>query len=192
MNVLVVIAHPNPQSFNMALLESVKSGLGEAGHTVRVKDLYSLGIKTNLDGADLGRIVRGDIPEDIKKEQEDLLWAEGLVFIYPIWWFAAPSILKGWVDRVFLRGFAYDFTADGIKGLLKHEKALLMSTTGGDEKSYSAPGAVEMISKPMDDGVLRFCGVREVGHKFFFGVVTAPEDARKAMLKEAKEIAKAF
>jgi putative NADPH-quinone reductase len=58
------------------------------------------------------------------------------VFIYPIWWFGPPAILKGWIDRVFTRKFAFDFTATGMKGLLTHEKALILNTLGGDEATY--------------------------------------------------------
>jgi NAD(P)H dehydrogenase (quinone) len=192
MKVLVVYAHPNPLSFNSALKEAVREGLEEAGHAVRVKDLYDEAPKVTLDARDFGSIVSGTVPEDILKEQAEVVWAEGLVFVYPIWWFATPAILKGWIDRVFLNGFAFEIGAEGPRGLLKHRKALVVTTTGAPEASYEAGKAREVIVRPMTDGTLSFCGVPEVEAKVFYAVPTATENQRKAMLVEAKALGRSF
>ena len=192
MNVLVVYAHPNPKSFNHAILYEVRSGLTESGHNVKVKDLYAENPKTHLDAQDFGQIMGGKVPEDILREQADIAWAEGLVFIYPIWWFSTPGILKGWVDRVFLNGFAFEFGPSGPVGLLKHRKALVLTTTGGEEAGYDAMEAKEMIVRPMTDGTLRFCGIPEVTAKNFYGVPSISDEARKAMLAEVRVLVKAF
>lgn len=192
MKVLVVYTHPNPKSFNHALLEEVRAGLTEAGHEVKVKDLYALGFKTSLDGEDFGQILQGKTPDDVLREQADILWAEGLVLIYPVWWFSAPAALKGWIDRVFLNGFAFEFGPQGPRGLLKHGKALVLNTTGGEESGYEKMDAKAMILRPVTDGTLSFCGIPSVAAKTFFGVTTATEEVRKAMLAEARALAKAF
>ena len=133
MNILLVYAHPNPRSFNRALLETIDAELCERGHATCIRDLYQMRFRAVLDGEDLIRNWRGDLPDDIRQEQEAIRWAQGLVFIYPIWWFGPPAILKGWIDRVFVRKFAFDFTEAGMQGLLTHEKALIVNTLGGDE-----------------------------------------------------------
>ncbi len=192
MNVLVVYSHPNPKSFNHALLETVQAGLKEAGHAVKVRDLYAEPFKSVLDAADFTRILGGSTPEDIAKEQALVAWAEGLVFIYPVWWFGLPAALKGWIDRVFLQGFAFAFTPAGVQGLLKHKKALVLNTTGGPEAGYDAMAAKEVIVRPLTDGTLKFCGISEVAVKTFWAVTTAPEEDRKAMLAEARALAGTF
>ena len=86
MRVLIVYAHPNSASFNHAMLESTHQGLLAAGHEVRIKDLYAENFDPVLRASDLASLQTGIVPEKIAHEQEALLWAEGLVFIYPLWW----------------------------------------------------------------------------------------------------------
>lgn len=192
MNVLVVYAHPNPLSFNHALLESVAAGLKEAGHDVRVKDLYAEKPKVTLDAEDFQGILAGRVPEDIRREQAEVAWAEGLVFVYPVWWFSMPAILKGWIDRVFLNGFAFEVASDGPRGLLRHGKAQIFMTTGGLEEDYARGIGRQLLTEPMTEGVLRYCGIGEVSAKVFYGVPSASENQRKAMLAEAFALARAL
>ncbi|MDX1654274.1 MAG: NAD(P)H-dependent oxidoreductase [Candidatus Competibacteraceae bacterium] len=188
MNVLIVYAHPNPRSFNNAILGTVDTTLRERRHTTRIKDLYRLGRKVILDAEDLGRIHQRDIPEDILREQADMAWAQGLVFIYPIWWFGPPAILKGWIDRVFVRGFAFDFTKEGMKGLLGHEKALVLTTLGGDEATYRRNDWQGIISRPLTDGTLSYCGVQDITHRAFYQVPSVGDESRRGMLEEVRTL----
>ncbi|MEW6758742.1 MAG: NAD(P)H-dependent oxidoreductase [Acidobacteriota bacterium] len=192
MNVLIVYAHPNPLSFNHAVKEEIRQGLEGAGHAVRVKDLYAENPKVTLDARDFGSISTGRTPEDIAREQAEVLWAEGLVFVYPIWWFSTPAILKGWIDRVFLNGFAFEIGPEGAHGLLKHRKALVVTTTGAPEASYEAGKAKDIILRPMTDGTLGFCGIPDVAAKVFYAVPSATENQRKAMLVEAGALGRNF
>ncbi|HEO64897.1 MAG TPA: flavodoxin family protein [Spirochaetes bacterium] len=189
MKILIVYTHPNPASFNHAILEAVESTLKGSGHDIRVKDLYQTGFKNVLDGGDFTQIMGGTIPDDIKKEHEDILWAEGLVFIYPVWWIDRPAQLKGWIDRTMLQGFAFDYSPEGMPtGLLKHQKAMVITTTGGPEEFYDQAQMKDMIRRPMCDGTLGFCGIQDVAYKAFFAVPHVTDDVRKGMLEEAKEL----
>jgi NAD(P)H dehydrogenase (quinone) len=192
MNVLVVYSHPNPKSFNHAILEALREGLAAGGHAVKVRDLYAEPFKATLDAADFGQIMGGSTPADIKAEQDLVTWAEGLIFIYPVWWFGLPAALKGWIDRVFLQNFAFAVTPEGLKGLLKHKRALVLNTTGGPEGNYDAANSKEMTIRPMTDGTLRFCGIPDVQHKTFFAVPYIPQQAREVMLQEVKELGARF
>ncbi|MBK8534916.1 MAG: NAD(P)H-dependent oxidoreductase [Candidatus Competibacteraceae bacterium] len=169
MNVLIVFAHPNPHSFNQAILEVVDTTLREHGHATRIHDLYQMQFRAVMD------------------------WAQGLVFIYPIWWFGPPAILKGWIDRVFTRKFAFEFTATGgMRGLLTQERALIINTLGGDEALYQRERWHELLVRPMTDGILGACGVRNVIHRAFYEVPTVTHIERQAMLDEVRELATAF
>lgn len=185
---LILYAHPNPKSFNHALLETVLDSLEKAGATAKVKDLYAMQFKSVLDAEDLTRIKAGDIPQDIKQEQNDLLWATHLIFIYPIWWMDRPAILKGWFDRVFLYGFAHK----SGQGLLKHERALVLQTTGEPAAFYTEGGKTPAFHETVAEGSLGFCGIDAVKVHTFYQVITAGDEGRKAMLAEAEGLLREF
>ncbi|PIE82952.1 MAG: NAD(P)H dehydrogenase [Candidatus Contendobacter odensis] len=192
MNVLIIYTHPNPNSFNQAILDTASTTLREGGHTIRIHDLYQMQFHCVLDGEDLMRNRQGDIHTDIRREQGAVRWAQGLIFIYPIWWFGAPAILKGWIDRVFTRKFAFDFNASGMQGLLHHEKALIINTLGGDEASYREKRWHELLVRPMAEGILHACGVRNISHQAFYQVPTVSHAERQAMLDKVRELTAAF
>jgi len=192
MNILMIYAHPNPRSFNQAILQTLDTALRDRGHLTQTHDLYRMRFRAVLDSDDLNRNWRGEPAEDIRREQEAVLWAQGLVFIYPIWWFGPPAILKGWIDRVFTRKFAFEFGPGGMQGLLIHDRALILNTLGGDEASYQQQRWHELLVRPMAEGILSACGVREITHRAFYEVTSVTQTARRAMLDEVRELAMAF
>ena len=182
---LIIYAHPNPQSFCHGLKENVLAGLRDA--EVRIHDLYAENFNPVLSAADIVSIRAGNIPADILKQQEDILWATHLIFIYPIWWVDRPAILKGWFDRVFQYGFAHK----GGKGLLAHEKALVLQTAGEPEATY-ANRATPLFHETIGEGTLVYCGIKEVTVKTFFEIPKSTNEQRSIMLKEAQELVKKF
>jgi NAD(P)H dehydrogenase (quinone) len=121
--VLLVFAHPERHSLNGGLRDVAVAELQAQGHDVRVSDLYAEGWKASVDRADFPEMASderlrvaaassrafaaGALSEDVKAEQEKLLWADMLILQFPLWWYSMPAILKGWVDRVYAFGFAY-------------------------------------------------------------------------------------
>lgn len=185
MKTLIVHAHPEPRSLNSALKDLAVSTLTAAGHEVRVSDLYAMDWKAAVGPEDYGanassplKVVTdsgrafetGTLSPDVVAEQEKLLWADMIIFQFPLWWYAMPAILKGWVDRVFTYRFAYGVGEhSGTKygerygeGTLAGRKALLSVTVGGPEPHYAARG----INGPIDDllfpihhGILYYPGI---------------------------------
>lgn len=192
MNVLIVYAHPNPKSFNRALLHSSQRGLEQAGHTVRIKDLYAEQFDPVLKAEDLEQLQQGTVPDKIKREHDDLLWAEGLVFIYPLWWFDRPAILKGWFDHVLTNGTAFEYSQEGVKGLLPHQKALVLITAGGDESYFQQTDAEHLIYRPVTDGTLAFCGINDVQHQIFYNIPGKTDDERSAILENVEQLGRDF
>ncbi len=190
MNVLVVYAHPNPESFNHAILQTLTHKLRTQGHEVRVRDLYADPFDPVLSAEDLGAAAAGrPLPEDVRREQEAVAWADVLVFVYPLWWFDRPAVLKGWFDRVFTNGFAFRFDEQGIEGLLKGKRAFVLVTAGGREQDFEAIGAREHLLHPTTEGTLRFCGIDDVIDLVFYGVPLASAEQRQAMLEQVKALA---
>ncbi|NPV92426.1 MAG: NAD(P)H-dependent oxidoreductase [Firmicutes bacterium] len=187
MKALVIFAHPNPQSYNAAILDAVKAELGQQTAEVRVKDLYRMNWNPNLGLSDLQQIYSGGMPEDIAREQADIRWADALILIGPIWWWTLPAIVKGYIDRVFSYGFAYEFTEKGLRGLMAGKRAIVITTSGADEKGAAATGMIDAIKTGFINAVFGSCGFTPIAYKNCFGVVETSDEVRRHYLEEVKE-----
>jgi putative NADPH-quinone reductase len=135
MRVLVVHAHPVETSFNRALNDTVVKALAAAGHDVDALDLYAEDFTAKMSREE--RLRYHDVPENqtpaIRPYVDRLLAAEGLVFVYPVWNYGFPAILKGYFDRIFIPGVS--FTLDDGKllpNLTNVKKVTFITTYGGD------------------------------------------------------------
>ncbi|MFM2483256.1 NAD(P)H-dependent oxidoreductase [Celerinatantimonas sp. YJH-8] len=185
MNILIVYAHPEPRSLNGALKSKMVEHLQVEGHEVQVSDLYAMNWKAVLDKNDmLSRddsqpfhpsldskyaYETGTQSRDISAEQEKLMWADTVIFQFPLWWFSMPAIMQGWIERVYAYGFAYGFGEHSDRhwgdrygeGNLSGKRALLVVTTGGWESHYSERGVngpIDDILFPIQHGVLFYPG----------------------------------
>ena len=106
MNVLIVYAHPIETSFNHALLESVKNSLVEAGHAVKIADLYAENFQCAMTKEDFVQFENKPMPAEIEAEKERVEWSDALVFIFPVWWWSVPAMLKAvpWSGEVRTNG----------------------------------------------------------------------------------------
>jgi len=190
MKYLIVYAHPNPKSFNHAILETISGELIKKKKEFKVRDLYKIGFNPVLSTKDLSSIQNGAVPADIKKEQKFIDRSDTIIFIFPIWWSAMPAMLKGYIDRVFSLKFAYDITEDAVLGLLKGKKVFLVSTTGATKEEYEKMGAFKMMNMAMDMAIFQFSGMEVIGHQYFSGVPYISQQDRKKMLKELKLLVK--
>lgn len=188
MNTLIVFAHPYEGSFNRAILKTLQAALGEAGHQVRVRDLYGQGFDPLLNAGDLATLNQGHTPERVSAEQALIGWAEALIFVYPVWWFGPPAILKGWIDRCLTPGFAFRYDEGAAEGLLTHRRALVLCTLGGTAAEYRSRGWEDLIARPMLEGVLGFCGVRNAEFRPFYEVASDTAEGRARVLHQVREI----
>jgi NAD(P)H dehydrogenase (quinone) len=183
---LIVYAHPNPASFAHAILETVTTTLAGAGHEVVVRDLYALDFEPVLKGSDFQAMKAGALPADIVAEQQHVRWADAITVIYPVWWTGLPAILKGWVDRVFLYGFAYQYGPNGVEGLLSDKKVLIVSNHGTPSDIYAQNGMHAAMKQTSDTGIFRFCGMEVFDHHFFGAVPSVDDAARKGYLAQVE------
>jgi len=192
MKVLIVYAHPNPQSFNHAILESFSKGLKDTGHSFEVSDLYAMKFDPCFKLADFAQYEGKPMPDDVLEQQKRVAEAEGLVFIYPIWWYDYPAILKGWIDRVLSHGFAYKMAEKGIEGLLKDKKVLLINTALADEAHYKTGIENAMQTVMVHAGLKDVCGIQNAEHTFFYGVGAVDKEILKKYLETAYRLGKEF
>ena len=190
MNVLIVYAHPNPLSFNQSILRVVDSAFKNRGASVRIKDLYTERFDPVLDGAQLALQSAGKLPHAIKREQEQILWADTIAVIYPLWWFDRPAILKGWFDRVFTNGFAFSYSGAHVKGLLTAKRALVIVTAGGAKDDFGKNA--DQLTRSTTEGTLAFCGITDIVDRIFYAVSLVSDSARKQMLAEVETCVQQF
>jgi putative NADPH-quinone reductase len=187
MNVLVVLGHPKPGSFNHALAEVAAATLRAGGHEVVFHDLYRERFDPVLPP---GEIRAGaELDPLVAEHCRALAGCDGLVVVHPNWWGQPPAILKGWVDRVFRAGVAYRF-AEGDSGegvpipLLRARAALVLNTTDTplerERAEFGDP--LEAIWRSC---ILRYCGVRTVVRRTYGVVVTSSPEARRRWLDDA-------
>ncbi len=186
MHHLVLFAHPNNASFSHAILDTVVDGLTAAGHTVDVRDLYALNFQPVLQGSDLAGFRSGNIPDDIRIEQEHVSRADSIIVIHPLWWTGLPAILKGWFDRVFSFGFAYSFNETGLVRLLAGKRAVIFTTHGLPHEAYESTGMYHALTMTSDTGIFDFCGIEVVRHTFFSSVPSVDDATRKQYLEDVR------
>ena len=190
MNVLIVYAHPNPQSFNKSILDVVDTAFKRRGDDVRIRDLYADNFDPVLNDTQLELQTQGDMPADVVQHQKDVAWANTIVIIYPLWWFDRPAILKGWFDRVFTNGFAFSFDNGEIKGLLTGKRAIVIVTTGGTKEDFGKNA--DQLTRNTTEGTLAFCGVHDIVDRVFYSVPMVDDTVRQEMLDELKTFIQNF
>lgn len=132
--VLVVFAHPAVESFGHAVLNSTLTGLARAGHDVRVRDLYAEGFDSRLSVVEKrGHLASPATKPHLASHFADLEWCTSIVFVHPTWWGAQPAVLKGWIDRTWACGVAWELPAGAkrLKPRMRHVRRLVTVTTHG-------------------------------------------------------------
>lgn len=200
MKVLWVFAHPERASLSGALFAEGTGALRDSGHLVETSDLYAMKWKAAVDADDYetpdaenpadGRLVvtrasrrayeGGLLSPDVRAEHAKLEWADVIVVQFPLWWYSVPAILKGWFDRVFVKGFAYgvgDPAHPGRSlrygdGALAGKRVLTVVTIGSPEKALGPRGIngqLDQLLFPLLHGTLWYAGLTVLDPVCVFG-----------------------
>lgn len=160
MHALIVVAHPDPGSLSHAVAQALADGVSNAGHTAEIADLAGEGFDPRFSLNDLS-VHRREIaqPADIAAEQARVDRADALVLVYPIYWWSMPALLKGWIDRVFANGWAYDELEDmqTVKKL-RHLPVHLVALAGADLRTFARHGYYGAMRTQIDHGIFGYCG----------------------------------
>lgn len=126
----IIYAHPYEKSFNHAIFERVKALLDARNEQYRVIDLYVEGFNPVYTKEELALFNQGKaLDPQVQQYQQALVDSRRLIFIFPIWWADMPAIVKGFLDKVLLKTFAYVETPLGLKGLLDFDEVLVITTS---------------------------------------------------------------
>ncbi len=189
MKVLVVLAHPDKESFNHAIAETAVDRLEDNGHEVTFHDLYREGFDPVLPKDEIPKGAALD--PAVGNYCNEISEADGIIIVHPNWWGQPPAILKGWIDRVFRPGVAYEFTGDdsgeGVPaGLLKASSAIVFNTSNTPEererKVFGDP-----IESLWRDCIFGLCGIGNVHRRMFGVVVTSTSGEREGWLKDVRD-----
>ena len=180
MDVLVIACNPRPRSLTHVIADRVENAIKRAGHFGTSHDLYREGFDPVLREAELRQQFSFD--EQVQAYVRELEKAAGLVIIHPDWWGQPPAMLKGWVDRVFRPGVAYELEGEEFMPahpapLLGGKRALVLCTTDLAPTREAHP--IETIWR---ENVFRFCGIEDFRFLLLPETSTAPRGARKRWL----------
>ncbi len=215
MRALIVYAHPSAErSHNAILREKVEAWLKANGVEYSLIDLYKDGFDPRLPEREWENPHEPD--PKVREYQAAVKAAERLIFIYPVWWYTYPAALKGFFDRVFTPGFAYNMqkvpawmsAASNVfrwflsvrtlyplysallpvKQHLRGKKALVINTFGGDEAGFRIYGHAPQYAA--DRAVLEFCGIRPVYRVNWYNLRKAVAPLPPALEKRMDEALK--
>lgn len=204
MNVLIVHAHPEPQSFCAALKDAAVATLAAQGHTVEVSDLYAMNFNPVASAADFASRQQPDylvyaleqrhaqtaatLAPDIQAEIAKVQAADLLILNFPLFWMSMPAMLKGWIDRVFVSGLFYGGKRVYDQGGMRGKKALMSLTLGGRDYMFGA-GALhgELVGEAgmlrhLLQGSLGYVGMEVLEPFIAYHVPYVSQEERQAML----------
>jgi len=189
MKVSVILAHPDPSSFNHAIAETTVATLKKNGHDVFYHDLYKEKFDPLLPKEEISKDV--PLPSEIEAHCKEAAEVDGFVIIHPNWWGMPPAILTGWVDRIMRPGIAYEFlendSGEGVpSGLLHAQKAIIFNTSNTETERE-----IKVFLDPLEtiwkNCIFELCGVHDFHRKMFNIIVTSTKKQREHWLEEVKE-----
>lgn len=205
MNIFIVHAHPEPQSFTTSMMKTAVEEFTRAGHSVEVSDLYAMNWNPVASAADFGSRKKedylvyaleqrysneaGTIAPDIAAEIEKIKKADLIILNFPLYWFSVPAILKGWIDRVLVSGFCYGGLRFYDNGGLKGKKAMLSFTLGGREHMFGPDaihGELEVMLRPLLRGTLAYVGLEVLPFFAGYHIPYLKPEAREQIMQDYK------
>lgn len=170
MHTLIVVAHPDPHSLTQALARQIRTGAASAdrGHSAEIADLAAEGFDPRFNAADIALFQKtASTPPDVAAEQARVDRADALVLVYPIYWWSFPALLKGWIDRVFTNGWAYEEAENGkVLKKLQRLQVHLVAVGGADAGTFTRHGYGEAMKTQIDHGIFDYCGAPVVSSHY--------------------------
>jgi NAD(P)H dehydrogenase (quinone) len=180
--ILVINAHPNAESFNHALVEAYVSGAEKAGAEVKTLTIAELQFNPSLQ---FGYQKRMELEPDLIHAQELILWAEHLVWVHPVWWGGLPAVSKGFIDRVFLPGFAFKYRENSVwwDKLLAGRTARIITTLDQPSFYYRLAFGRPSVNQ-LKKSTLQFCGIKPVKVTYIGPIRLSKEEFRQNMIQK--------
>lgn len=184
--ILVLNGHPNRESFNFGIAAAYKKGAEEAGAEVRSINIADLNFNPNLQ---FGYQKRTALEPDLLQAWEDIQWADHLVWVHPVWWGGLPAMMKGFIDRLFLPGFAFQYRENSLfwDKLLKGKSARIITTLDQPGWYYALIYGRPSVNQ-LKRSTLLFCGISPVKVTYLGIIKTSDATKRDKWLQKIKQL----
>lgn len=186
--ILIINGHPDKESFNFALANAYKTGALAAGHEVQEIIVRDLIFNPNLQ---FGYRKRTDLEPDLLDAREKITWANHMIIIYPVWWGSVPAMLKGFLDRVLLPGFAFKKRENSVwwDKFLTNKSARIICTMDQPSWYYRLVYA-RPSTNAMKKATLEFCGIKPVRVTSIGPIRLSKDSYRSNWLKKVEVLGK--
>lgn len=200
MNLLTVFAHPFTDKYPGAVMQAFHQPFVTGGHDIDVLDLHAEGFDPRFTEADHACFWGGPVPEEIAAFHRRVESADRMAFVFPVYWWGMPALMKGWIERVFTAGWAYQFGA-GVQdrgkqpptSLLGNVPTTLIAIAGSRESTYDRYGYRDAMRTQLDVGTFAYCGVTDVASHLIYDVEGDHNEVRRDDgLRAARKIGEAF
>ncbi|CAM4279235.1 NAD(P)H oxidoreductase [Paenibacillus tarimensis] len=184
MRVLSVVSHPRKESLTFKVADRFVQGLTEAGHDYEILDLHRNGFDPVLKGVDepdwsaTEQTFSPQVETEIRRMKEH----DALAFIFPVWWWHLPAMLKGYIDRVWNNGFAYGANQ------LHHQHVLWIGLAGVSEEQMKKRNYDESITHLLNVGIADYCGITNSRVEFLYETMNSAAEHHELLLNQAYQL----
>ncbi|WP_339790737.1 NAD(P)H oxidoreductase [Paenibacillus sp. FSL R7-0313] len=184
MNVLVVVSHPRKDSLTFQVAQRFAQGLTEAGHSYEILDLHGIGFDPILREMDEPDYTQENqvFSLEVETEMKRLKKHDAVAFVFPLWWWHLPAMLKGYVDRVMNNGFAYGANK------LPHQQILWIALSGVTEEQMHKRNYGQSIANLLNVGIADYCGVSQSRVEFLYETLESKPEHYEALLNHAHHL----
>lgn len=185
-NILIINGHPDKNSFNTALANAYKSGASTQHVNIQEIHISELNFNPNLE---FGYQKRMELEPDLLDAQNKIKWADHLVWVHPVWWGGLPAKLKGFIDRVFLPGFAFKYRENSVwwDKLLTGKTAHIITTLDQPGWYYALVYGKPSVNQ-LKKSTLQFCGIKPVKVTYIGIIKNAEVSKRTKWLQEVETL----
>lgn len=200
MHLLTVFAHPIAGSYPAAVMNAFHESFHAGGHTIDVLDLHREEFDPRFTEADHAHFWGGPIPDEIAQAHRRVEAADRLAFVFPVYWWSMPATMKGWIERVFTGGWAYQYGAgvadrgkEPLNALLPSIPTTLIGIGGSKKHTYDKYGYADALRTQLDVGVFAYVGIDDVESHLIYDVEGAHNAANRDVgLETANQIGSEF
>ncbi|MDN3620183.1 NAD(P)H-dependent oxidoreductase [Polaribacter undariae] len=180
--ILIINGHPDKESFNYALSSAYIKGTGKTDATILQINIADLKFNPNLE---FGYRKRMELEPDLSVAIEKIKKADHIVWVFPMWWYGYPAIMKGFIDRVFLPGITYQpIEGKALPEKLLKGKSARLIITADTPKWYDFLIMKSPAINQFKNGTLKFCGVNPVRTTYIASIKNSSSNFRTRWLQK--------
>ena len=184
--ILIINGHPDKKSFNYALSKAYQKGVRHSNATIYVINIGALDFNPNLQ---FGYRKRTELEPDLLDAIDKIKAADHLVWIFPMWWYGYPALMKGFIDRTFLPGITFEYVEGSPfpKQLLRGKTGRII-VTADTPKWYNDLVFRNPAINQLKKGTLQFCGIKPVKVTYITPIKDSSDEFRHKWLAKVEKL----